>query len=74
MSLGEKQAGRAPVMISPWFNYVNLQTPSCCLKAQVKMCGPLSSSEQGITSPLLVKATLLTRGKQEVDHFDDPPE
>lgn len=25
-------------------------------------------------SPLLVKVTLITRGKQEVDHFDHPPE
>lgn len=63
------------MIISPRFNYLSLQTCSCRLIAQVKMCdsSAVASRDQG--SPLLVKATLITReggGGQEVDGFDPP--
>lgn len=55
------------MIISPWFNYGNVQTLSCRLIAQVKMRD--SSAAVSGESPL---PGSVTRAKQEVDHFDTP--
>lgn len=58
------------MIISPRFNYLSLQTRSCrynnsnitlIVIAQVKMCDSSAVASRDQASPLLVKATLITR-------------